>query len=48
MECRMNKINILISLAWAEGGREVSDQMLKIKKCCEGVRDPPTQEKSEN
>ena len=48
MGCRMNKINCLIALAWAEGGGKVGDQMLKIEKCCDGVRDPPTLEKSEN
>ena len=48
MECRMNGISFLIYLAWAEGGRDVGDPMLKIGKCCEGVRAPPTPEKSEN
>ena len=45
---RMNEINLLLSLACAEGGRDVGDLMLKIEKCCEGVRAPPTPEKSEN
>ena len=48
MECRMNEINFLISLAWVEGGRDVGDPMLKTEKWCEGVRAPPTTEKSEN
>ena len=48
MESRMKEINFLISLAWVEGGRDVGDPMLKIEKCCEGVRAPPTTEKSEN
>ena len=48
MECQMNVLNFLISLAWAEGGRGVGDPMLNIEKCCEGVRAPPTSEKSEN
>ena len=38
----MNEINFLISVAWAEGGRDVGDLMLKIEKCCEGVRASPT------
>ena len=42
IECQMNEINFLISLAWAEGGRDVGDQMLNIEKCYEGVRAPPT------
>ena len=44
----MNEINFLIFLVWAEGGRDVDDPMLKIEKCCEGVRAPPTPEESEN
>ena len=48
MERRMNEINFLISLAWAKGGRDVGDQMLRIEKFCEGVRAPLTQQKSEN
>ena len=44
----MNEINFLISLAWAERGKDVGDPMLKIEKSCEGVRAPPTPEKSEN
>ena len=48
MECRMNEINFRISLAPTEGGRDVGDPNLKIEKCCEGVRAPPTPEKSEN
>ena len=40
--------NFLISLAWAEGGIDVGDLMLKIEKCCEGDRAPPTPQKSEN
>ena len=48
MEYQMNEINFLISLAWAEGGRDVGDPMLKIEKCCEGDRAPPTPQKSEN
>ena len=46
MECRTTEINFLISLAWAKG--EVGDSMLKVEKCCEGVRAPPTPENSEN
>ena len=48
MKYRMNEINLMISLAWAEGGRDVGDPMLKIEKCCEGVRAPPMPQKSEN
>ena len=48
IECQMNEINFLISLARAEGGRDVGDPMLKIEKYCEGVHAPPTPEKSEN
>ena len=44
----MHEINYQISLAWAEGGIDESDPMLKIEKCCEGVRAPPTPKKSEN
>ena len=43
----MNEINFLISLAWAAGGIDVGDPMLKKGKCCEGVRAPPTPQKSE-
>ena len=42
----MEEIILMISLAWVEGGRDVSDS--KIDKCCEGVRALPTAEKSEN
>ena len=45
MDLQMNKISFLISLAWAEGGIDVGDPMLKIEKCCEGVRIPPTRQK---
>ena len=31
-----------------EGGIDVGDPMLKIEKCCEGDRAPPTPQKSEN
>ena len=48
MELQMNEISFLISLAWAEGGIDVGDPMLKIEKFCEGVRAPPTSQKSEN
>ena len=48
MECRMNEINFMISLAWAEGGRGVGDSMLKEEKCCEGVRALPTPEDSKD
>ena len=44
----MNVINFPISLAWEEGGIDLGDPMLKIEKCCEGVRAPPTPQKSEN
>ena len=44
----MNKIPFLNALAWAEGGKDMGDLMLKIEKCCEGVRPPPTPQKSEN
>ena len=44
----MNEISFLISLAWAEEVLDVGDPMLKIEKCCEGIHDPPTLEKSEN
>ena len=44
----MNEINFLISLAWAEGGRDVGGPILKIKKYCDGVGAPLTPEKSEN
>ena len=46
MEYPMNEINFLISLAWAEGGVDVGDPMPKVEKCCEGVRAPPTPQKS--
>ena len=45
---QMNKYNFLISLALAEGGIDVGGPMLKIEKCYEGVRAPPTSLKSEN
>jgi len=48
IECQMSEIGVLISLASAEGGIDVGDPMLKIEKCCEGVRAPPTPQKSEN
>ena len=48
MEYQMSEISFLISLAWAEGGLDVGDLMIKKEKCCEGVRDPPTPPKSEN
>ena len=51
MENQMNEIIFLIPLAWRyppEGGIDVGDPMLKIEKCCGGVRTPPTPEKSEN
>ena len=44
----MNEINFLISLAWAEGGKDVDEAVLKKEKSCEGVRAPSTPEKSEN
>ena len=44
----MNGINFLVSLAWAEGSKDVGDLMLEIEKCCEGVLTPPTREQSEN
>ena len=31
-----------------EGGIDVGDPMLKIEKCCEGDRAPPTPQQSEN
>ena len=37
-----------ISFAWAKGGIDVGNPMLKIGKCCEGDRAPPTPQKSEN
>ena len=40
----MNEINFLISLAWAKGSLDVGDPMLKIEKCCEGVRAPQKSE----
>ena len=48
MEFQSNGINFLIFLAWAEGGIDVSDLMLGIQKCCEGVLTSPKREKSEN
>ena len=48
MEYQKNGIIFLITLAWAEGGKDVGDPMLMIEKCCEGVRTPPAQQKSEN
>ena len=47
MEYQMNEINFLRSLAWAEGGKDVGDPMLKIEKCCEWVFASPTPQKSE-
>ena len=47
-ELQMNEISFLISLAWAEGDIDVGDSMLKIEQFCEGVRAPPTSQKSEN
>ena len=47
MEYKMNEINFPIFQAWVEGGIDVSDAMQKIKKCCEGVRTPPTPQKSD-
>ena len=46
MQYQMNEINFLFSLAWAKGGIDVGDPMLKIEKCCEGVRALPTPHKS--
>ena len=48
IENPLSEIDFLISLAWAEGGIDVGDPMLKIEKCCEGDRSPPTPQKSEN
>ena len=48
IESPLSKINFLISLAWAKGGRDVGDPMLKIEKWREGGRGPPTPRKSEN
>ena len=48
MEYQTDEINLLNSLAWAVGGIGMGDPMLKIKKCCEGVRVPPTPQKSEH
>ena len=42
---KINGIYFQISLAWAEGGIDVGDPILKIEKCCEGVRAPPTPQK---
>ena len=42
IESPLSEINFLISLAWVEGGIDVGDPMLKIEKCCEGDRGPPT------
>ena len=44
----MNEMNFLISIAWAKGGRDVGDPILKKEKCCEGIRAPSTPQKSEN
>ena len=38
IENPLSEIDFLISLAWAEGGIDVGDPMLKIEKCCEGDR----------
>ena len=46
MEYQMNQINLLISLAWAEGGIDVGDPMLKIEECYKGVPAPSTTPKS--
>ena len=48
LDCPQCEINFLISFAWVEGGIDVGDPMLKIEKFCEGVRAPPTPQKSEN
>ena len=40
IESPLSEINFLISLAWAKGGIDVGDPMLKIEKCCEGDRAP--------
>ena len=48
IESPLSEIKFLISLAWAEGSMDVGDSMLKIEKCCEGDRAPPTPQKSEN
>ena len=42
IESPLSEINFLISLAWVEGGIDVGDPMLKIEKCFEGDRGPPT------
>ena len=44
IESPLSEFNFLISLAWAEGGIEVGDPMLKIEKC-ERDRAPPTPQK---
>jgi len=44
IESPLSEINFLISLAWAEGGIDVGDPMLKIEMCGEGDR----AQKSEN
>ena len=36
IESPLSGIKFLISLAWAEGGIDVGDPMLKIEQCCEG------------
>ena len=48
IESPLSKINFLISLTWVEGGIDVGDPMLKIEKCCERDRAPPTSQKSVN
>ena len=48
IESPLSEIIFLISLAWAKGSTDVGDPMLKIEKCCEGDRAPPTPQKSEN
>ena len=48
MEYQLKEICFLICLAWAEGVIDVGDPILKIEKCCEGDRAPPTPQKSEN
>ena len=35
IEIPLSEINLLISLVWAEGGKDVGDPMLKIEKYCE-------------
>ena len=48
IESPLSEISFLISLVWAGGGIDVGDPMLKIEKCCEGDRAPPTPQKWEN